>query len=850
MSGATPPIAPRTVTSTYRLQLRPEFTFADAAKQLPYLRDLGVSHLYLSPIFTATTGSAHGYDVTDPTTVREELGGRPGLEDLARQAHEIGLGLVVDIVPNHMGVAVPHENPWWWDVLADGAASARAKFFDIDWDEDGRFNLPVLGSAQDVAKLEVRDGELRYYEHRYPLAPGTGEGSPQEVHDRQHYRLVPWNTDRVGYRRFFSVNELAGLRQEDPEVFAASHAQLKSLIDDGIVDGVRVDHPDGLTDPAGYLRSLRELVGPDRWLVVEKILHHDEELDPGLPVDGTTGYDALREVCGVFVCPSGEQPLTELSARATGDPGDAAALAEAAKAAKHEAAFGTLRSELRRLVRRIAAETGTDLPPDALAEAVVATIVRLDVYRTDYPSLAGKLDGAIARARADDASPGPALDALAQAVSNGGEAAARFHQLCGPVMAKGVEDRLFYRTARLIALQEVGGTPEQFGMPLDEFHIRMAERSERAPRTMTTLSTHDTKRGEDVRARLALIAETPLWRRLVSSDQGVLDLPPEHAGQPGYLFPSGHDFSAAAGGVTGYFLWQTLWGVLPAPPPVPARMRELEAALEREKGSSAENGSDPARLSGPDVAALRAEYLAASEDWNRQLGEWPEDLFQRVREYAVKATREAGLKTSWTNPDRIFETDVDHWLGAVEHSGFGALIRLVRSELSASERANVLGQKLVQLACPGIPDVYQGTEFLEDSLVDPDNRRLVDYAARADALAEGSDEKQQLVRAVLRLRRERPGSFVGGGYWPVPTHTPHLLGFGRGPGDRSKPDVLVLATRFATSLEQQGGWQNQGLDLGGTRWENRLDGKQWTGLVPYAELFADRPVALLAEIGR
>ncbi|MGL6234353.1 MAG: malto-oligosyltrehalose synthase [Segniliparus sp.] len=845
----------RTVTSTYRLQLRPEFTFADAAEQLAYLHDLGVSHLYLSPIFTATTGSAHGYDVTDPTTVREELGGRSGLEELARKAHALGIGLVVDIVPNHMGVAVAHENPWWWDVLANGKGSAHAKFFDIDWDEEDRFNLPVLGSAQDVDKLRVEDGELRYYEHRFPLAkralaPGSGSGAPQEVHGRQHYRLVPWNTDRVGYRRFFSVNELAGLRQEDPEVFAASHAQLKSLLDDGLVDGVRVDHPDGLTDPVGYLRSLRELVGPDRWLVVEKILHHDEELDPGLAVDGTTGYDALREVCGVFVCPSGEEPLTELSARVTGDPGDAAALAEAARGAKREAAFGTLRSELRRLVRCMVAETGTELSPDALAEAVVSTIVCLDVYRTDYPSLAGKLAEAVAKARADSAASGPALDALARAVSLGGESAARFHQLCGPVMAKGLEDRLFYRTARLVALQEVGGTPEQFGIPLDEFHIRMAKRSEREPKTMTTLSTHDTKRGEDVRARLALLAETPLWQRLVYFDEGVLDQPPAHAGQPGYLFPSGHDFSASAGGVTGYFLWQTLWGVLPPPPPVPPRMRELEEALGREKGLG--EGQQP----GADLAALREEYLVASEDWNRQLGELPDDLFPRVRDYAVKATREAGLKTSWTNPDLLFETDVDHWLGAVEHSGFGAMVRLFRSELSASERANVLGQKLVQLTCPGIPDVYQGTEFLEDSLVDPDNRRLVDYAARAAALAAGpewgplslAEEKQQLVRAALRLRRERPDSFVGGGYWPVPAHTPHLLGFGRGPSESSKPDVIVLATRFATSLEQQGGWQNQGLDLGDTRWENRLDGKHWTGLVPYAELFADRPVALLAEV--
>ncbi|ADG97599.1 malto-oligosyltrehalose synthase [Segniliparus rotundus DSM 44985] len=828
-------MVPRPITSTYRLQLRPEFTFAEAAQQLPYLHDLGVSHLYLSPILTSVAGSTHGYDVTDPTTVREELGGRAGFEALARKAHEFGMGLIVDIVPNHMGVAVPHENPWWWDVLSRGTRSAYAKFFDIDWDEEERFNLPVLGSANDLDKLAVQDGELRYFEHRYPLAEGTGSGEPRQVHDRQHYRLVPWNTDRVGYRRFFSVNELAGLRQEDPEVFAASHAELKSLVDAGWIDGLRVDHPDGLADPVGYLRDLRELIGPDRWLVIEKILHKDERLDPALPVDGTTGYAALQEVCGVFVHPGGEDRLTELSLEVTGDPGDEGALEIAGLAARREALLGALRSELRRLVRCVQRESGTGLDPNALAGAIAEIILRLNVYRADYPSLTGALADALAQVRAEKPEHGPAVDVTADVLAKGGESAVRFHQLCGPVMAKGMEDRLFYRTARLIGLQEVGGAPEQFGVALDEFHRRMASRAERLPKTMTTLSTHDTKRGEDVRARLALIAESPIWSRLVYFDEGVLDLPPDHAGQPGYLFPSGHDFSASAGGVTGYFLWQTLWGVLPAPLPVPAPMRELEQALEERQRN------------GADVAALREEYRASSEGWRQKLDEVPDDVFARVRAYARKATREAGLKTSWNNPDLVFETDIDHWLGAAAHSGFAGLIRLFRSELAASERANILGQKLVQLLCPGIPDVYQGTEFPEDSLVDPDNRRLVDYAARADALAAGTEEKQQLVRAALRLRRERPDSFVGGGYWPVPARTPHLLGFGRGPRDSDKPDVIVLATRFATTLEKQGGWQNEGFDLGDTHWEDRLDGKRWTGLVPYAELFAERPVALLVE---
>src|ERR1700749_496613 len=306
------------VLSTYRLQLRGEssgfgFTFAEGENLLDYLDELGVSHIYLSPILPPVGGSAHGYDVTDPTTVSAELGGSEGLERLSAAARARGMGLVVDIVPNHVGVDKPEQNPWWWDVLRYGESSAYASFFDIDWDlADGRIVLPVLGSDDDVADLTVDSDLLRLGDLAFPIAPGTAGGTGAQVHDRQHYLLIGWRNGRCGYRRFFSIRSLAGLRQEAGSVFGTSHAEVARGFTDGLVDRVRIDHPDGLWDPSGYLRRLRDITGPDAWIVIEKVLAIDEALEPTLPVAGTTGYDVLREVGGVFVDPNGAPALTAL----------------------------------------------------------------------------------------------------------------------------------------------------------------------------------------------------------------------------------------------------------------------------------------------------------------------------------------------------------------------------------------------------------------------------------------------------------------------------------------------------------------------------------------------------------
>src|SRR6201991_3501351 len=386
------------VLSTYRLQLRgpasgAAFTFAEAEKLLDYLNELGVSHLYLSPIMTAVGGSSHGYDVADPTTVSPELGGAEGLARLSAAARARGMGLIVDIVPNHVGVDAPQQNPWWWDVLRHGRTSSYATFFDIDWDldEQGRIVLPVLGSDDDVADLTVDGDLLRLGDLALPIAPGTGDGTGPQVHQRQHYRLVGWRSGIVGYRRFFSIPSLAGLRQEHRAVFDASHAEVARWFQEGLVDGVRIDHPDGLSDPSGYLAWLRELLGADAWIVIEKILAVDEALEPTLPVAGTTGYDVLREVGGVFIDPTGEPALTELVESAGVDYREMPTmLAEL----KIRAATDTLASELRRLRRVIAAAAGTDHPQ--LPDAVAALLTHTGVYRTDYLGLSAILPGALA----------------------------------------------------------------------------------------------------------------------------------------------------------------------------------------------------------------------------------------------------------------------------------------------------------------------------------------------------------------------------------------------------------------------------------------------------------------------
>lgn len=760
------------ILSTYRLQLRGEssgsaFTFADAENLLDYLDDLGVTHLYLSPIMTATTGSSHGYDVTDPTTVSPELGGRDGLARLSAAARARGLGLVVDIVPNHVGIDQPRQNPWWWDVLRNGRSSPYATFFDIDWDldQDGRIVLPVLGSDEDAADLTVDGDVLRLGDLALPIAPGTAGGTGAEVHDRQHYRLVGWRNGVCGYRRFFSITSLAGLRQEDRAVFDATHAEVGRWFAEGLVDGVRIDHPDGLSDPCGYLAWLRDLVGPSAWIVIEKILAVDEALEPTLPVGGTTGYDVLREVGGLFVDPQGAPALTAL-VESSGV--DYRALPDMLADLKIRSATDTLGSELSRLRRSIAAAAGADHPQ--LAAAVAALLTHLGVYRSDYPGLVALLPTALAETEAAAPELGPALQVLAAALARGGEPATRLQQLCGAVTAKSVEDCLFYRDARLVSLNEVGGEPHRFGVGAAEFHHSAASRARMWPQAMTTLTTHDTKRGEDVRARIGVLSQVPsLWAEFVARWETRAPSPDP---------------------ATGQFLWQNIFGVWPVSGQVTRELRE------------------------------------------------------RLHGYAEKAIREAAWHTSWNDPDTDFEDAIHRWLDTVLDGPVAGQLTELVAQLNPHAASDALGQKLLALTVPGIPDVYQGTELWDDSLVDPDNRRPVDYAARRAALHELQHPKIRVVTTALRVRRAHPDSFLRGDYVPVLADgdaADHVVAFRRG---SNGGDIVVAVTRWTVRLAESG-WGNTVLPLPDGTWKDALTGAVADGPTSAAQLFADLPVVLL-----
>ena len=749
-----------TVLSTYRLQLRgprsgQPFTFADAEHLLPYLDELGVTHLYLSPILTATSGSAHGYDVTDPTTVSAELGGADGLASLSRAARTRGLGLIVDIVPNHVGVDDPAQNRWWWDVLAHGRDSAYAAYFDIDWtlDPEGRIVLPVLGSDDDVESLQADGDVLRLGDRTWPIAPGTASGTGREVHDRQHYRLVGWQRNVCGYRRFFSITSLAGLRQEDRSVFDATHVEVGRWFTEGLVDGLRIDHPDGLADPAGYLEWLRELVGPDAWIVIEKILAVDEALEPTLPVAGTTGYDALRDIGGVLVHPDG--------ALGAGQPPDAAARLKLA------AATETLASELARLRRAIVAAVGHDDP--LLPDAVAALLTHLEVYRSDYRGLTALMPTALAETAAATPQLARPLELVAAALGHR-EPATRLQQLCGAVTAKAMEDCLFYRDARLVSLNEVGGEPARFGVSSAEFHHAAALRAKLWPRAMVTLSTHDTKRSEDVRARIGVLSQVPgLWQELIAKWL-VMAPPPDEP--------------------TALFLLQNVFGVWPAD------------------------------------------------------GVVTDELRNRLHGYAEKAIREAAVRTNWHQPDEAFEAAVHGWLDDVLDGPVGIELTGLVEQLRAHVDNDVVAQKLLALTVPGIPDVYQGTELADDSLVDPDNRRPVDYDARRQALTSLTDAKLRVVTHALRLRKERPDTFLSGAYTPVLVDGPaaaHAVAFLRG------DDVLVAVSRWTVQCSESG-WGDTSLELPPDVWTDRLTGRRFTGRVHAVDLFDDLGVALLERI--
>ncbi|MFC9350810.1 malto-oligosyltrehalose synthase [Arthrobacter sp. NPDC057013] len=766
----------RTPVSTYRLQIRKGFTLFDAAKTVPYLHSLGVDWVYLSPVLTAEQGSDHGYDVTDPSAVDPERGGPEGLAAVSKAARAAGMGVLIDIVPNHVGVATPVQNPWWWSLLKEGRQSRYAEAFDVDWDlAGGRIRLPVLGSDDDLDQLEIKDGELRYYDHRFPLAEGTyTEGdAPRDVHARQHYELIGWRRadNELNYRRFFAVNTLAGVRVEIPAVFDEAHQEVVRWFREDLADGLRIDHPDGLADPEGYLKRLREVTG-GAYLLIEKILEPGEQLPASFECEGTTGYDALADVDRVLVDPRGQEPLDRLDASLRG--GEPADYQDMIRGTKRRITDGILHSEILRLARLVPGDANVSI--DAGADALAEIIAAFPVYRTYLPEGAEVLKEACelaARRR-------PELDQAIQALQpllldTDLELARRFQQTSGMVMAKGVEDTAFFRYNRLGTLTEVGADPTEFAVEPDEFHARLAHRQAELPLSMTTLSTHDTKRSEDTRARISVISE-------VAGD----------------------------------------W----------------EKALNRLR----------------DLAPLPDGPLAALL-WQAIAGAWPASR-ERLQYYALKAAREAGNSTNWTDPVPAFEEKLKAAVDAVfDNPAVRAEVEALVELLEPYGASNSLAAKLVQLTMPGVPDVYQGTEFWDRSLTDPDNRRPFSFDDRRAALeqldagdlpASFTDERTKLLvtSRALRLRRDRPELFTG--YRPVLASGPaaaHLLAFDR--GTAAAPGALTLATRLPYGLEQSGGWRDTAVELN-TAMKDELTGAGFgPGAVKIADIFRSFPVALL-----
>jgi (1->4)-alpha-D-glucan 1-alpha-D-glucosylmutase len=792
--------------ATMRLQLHRGFDFAAAGALAPYFAALGISHIYASPIMAARRGSMHGYDAVDATRINPELGGEDAFRRFVAELRRHELGLIVDIVPNHM--AAGSDNAWWMDVLRHGRGSAYAHYFDIDWEPPNRgltnkILLPVLGrpygEALEAGEITLgRDSErstfvIHYFDHIFPLAPGQALNEAalrdfdaasahgrERLHDlleRQHYRLAWWRTanDEINWRRFFDINELVALRIEDEDVFEAVHAKLFALYGEGLIDGVRVDHIDGLTDPKKYCRALRqrlhalELERPpdapngEAYIVVEKILARDEVLPGQWRADGTTGYDFMDEVSAVLHDERGGPVLRDLWQRVSGRPGDFETEEELARRQILERSFFAQREALVETLSALAQSrlATRDYSRAAIRRCLTEILVSFRVYRTyarvdqkTSPADQTFLTRAIARA-AETCLPGdrqlllvlghwldgksihPSLDQLQNV------ALARFEQLSAPLCAKAVEDTTFYRYGVLLSRNDVGFDPRVFACSAGEFHRRMDERSAAFPHAMLATATHDHKRGEDVRARLAVLSEIPQdWADAV--ERWIASSQSSRAAATDDLMPSGGDLA---------MLFQIIVGAWP-------------------------HG----------LAVTNQAGLAAFAD--------------RIAAWQRKALREAKVHSDWSAPNEAYEraaADYITWLfgGSALLAELAAFAR----RIAAAGAANGLAQMLVKLTAPGVPDIYQGCEYWDLSLVDPDNRSAVDFAARQRSLGAASlDElvatwqdgrlKQFVMARILALRKKMPRLFSAGKYVPLTTSGPEaerVVAFAK-----TSPDAAVI----------------------------------------------------------
>ncbi len=813
--------------ATYRLQFRNGMDFDRAVDIVPYLKRLGVSHLYASPIFAAARGSTHGYDITEHNEIDPVLGGRQGLDRLSGALKTAGLGLILDIVPNHMAASL--ENPWWRSVIEWGVDSPFRDHFDIDWSQ--KLTLPILGRTFDEALAGGEIGlradrgngvlALTYFEATIPLHPSTYalaladvddplaailtdisarahargavgmhadigallsddrsaakfDGALAErlsdpdfltaVHDAQPWRLSFWKDAprNLSYRRFFEVTGLAGVRVEDSSVFEDVHGLILDLVRNGHVDGLRIDHVDGLADPKRYLDMLRQAVGPDVFLVVEKILGRGETLPSDWPISGTTGYEFIANLSDVLTDPAGIEVLDRAYSETRGAHFDYEAEERAAKLAMVSKNFETELSALVKLARQ-----ADDASNEAtLREAIAALIVAFPVYRT-YGDVDGLREADIAlldtiEAKARRQAADLDLDAFAMALrllrgdvpaETASVFRARFQQLTGPVMAKSVEDTLFFRYNRFIAANEVGGDPSGLDGSIETFHAAMAERLRTQPRGLIATATHDTKRGEDARARLYALSEAPIaWIRGVArwsamNASAVEDLPGGPAPDPD----------------TQWMLYQALVGIWPSGSPTNAT---------------------------------------------------PENFSARFAGFVEKALREAKRRTRWTATDANYEAAVQAYAARLTDPENREFVDDFSATLAPYIRAgasNSLVQTLLKLTAPGIPDIYQGSESMDDSLVDPDNRRQIDFASLQTRLKSRSNgflsdaelldgsAKQRLIAGVLTYRASQPDLFTVGAYLPLVVtgdESQRIIAFARTHGTNA---VIIVARRFALS---------------------------------------------------
>ncbi len=927
------------VRATARLQFHRDFPLDHATALVPYFSKLGISHIYASPLLKSRPGSTHGYDIVDHNTIDPELGGEPALRRLVAALRGHGMGLILDIVPNHMGVG-GSDNAWWLDVLEWGRASPFATYFDIDWEPPdpilrGKLLAPFLGASYGTAladgaivlKFDPNDGRFFasvYDSHRFPINPrdyptilraaggalddlvplfaelsgsnrdamrdraATGRAAllkayrdrrddftralaafdpmPEDRRNRLHlllerqaYRLAWWRaaSDEINWRRFFDINGLAGVRVEVAEVFDATHATILRLYAEGLIDGVRVDHVDGLADPRGYCRKLRRRLqvaqalrpatlgaeAPILW--VEKILFAHERLPTDWLTDGTTGYDFMNEVSAVLHDPAGEGPLTHLWTSLTHRPGDFEAESQPAR---RQILREALSSELwataaafHRVLRRNIATRDWTLT--LVRRALEEILVHFHTYRiyagpggasdTDARDLAWAMAGARRTTRVANWG---VLDRLGEIIAGEGiraipagtlrqerlRAMVRFQQLSAPTAAKSVEDTAFYRYGRVLSRNEVGSEPSQFALPVSSFHASARERQRRLPRALLATATHDHKRGEDTRVRLAVLSELP------------------------------DEWEAAL-----------------------ARWMRLNAPLRREV-----DGGDA-----PDAADEVMIYQTL-------VGAWPLDLQpddadglaayrKRIEGWLEKSLREGKRRSEWAEPNAAYESACREFLGqCLDPARSAPVVRELfefANRIAPAGAANGLAQALLRLTCPGIPDLYQGTEFWDLSLVDPDNRRPVEWDSRERALEAGSSPaellgswrdgrvKQAIIGQTLALRGRAPTLFALGAYLPLVIEGPaadHALAFARVHEGRA---IVVVAGRLLARVMSSDTTvlNTDHIALSGTvvllprnlstrRWVDVLGGTNATGgfvngasRLCLSDLLAKLPVALL-----